>query len=499
MSDVRSLVVDGMRRYGMVGGAVAVVRPGQPPELECIGCADPSSGRAVAPDTVFRIASISKTMTAIAIMQLRDEGRLELDEPVNRYLKSFTVEPPLGGAPVTIRHLLTHTSGIGELPRLGALLSRRQFGIGPPGSDPVVLSDIYRGTLRPEVAAGTKWAYANHAFATLGQVVEDLTGEPFAQHMQARLFGPLRMGSTSYLRNDDLAARLATGSHWILGRLRTVKDYELTFLGPGSVLSSLADMARYAEWLISGGATAPDVLRAETLHEMMSPQFSVHPGFPGMGLAFWLAQLGDHRAVGHDGNVPGFGSSLLVAPDAGVGVVVLNNTATAIGSHVIALEVLRSLLQVTSPAEARGAAAVPERPEVWDGLVGHYAPAPGLLTNARSWQMAGGEVQVIVRDRRLVLRSLSVVPQLRKGVALHAADPDDPLLFVAEASGLTVPVAFTPNSSGGPATSVTIGPPSNTVFHRRSTLRSLRVRQRLAATAAAAVVARRLWRRLSPR
>ena len=289
MSDVRSVVIDGMRRYGMVGGAVAVVQPGQPPELECIGCADPSSGRAVAPDTVFRIASISKTMTAIAIMQLRDEGRLELDEPVNRHLKSFTVELPVGGAPVTIRHLLTHTSGIGELPRLGALLSRRQFGIGPPGSDPVVLSDIYRGTLRPEVAAGSKWAYANHAFATLGQVVEDLTGEPFAQHMQARVFRPLRMDSTSYLRNDDLAARLATGSHWILGRLRTVKDYELTFLGPGSVLSSGADMARYAEWLISGGATAPDVLRAETLHEMMSPQFSVHPGFPGMGLAFWLA------------------------------------------------------------------------------------------------------------------------------------------------------------------------------------------------------------------
>jgi len=170
VSDVRALVAERMRRHGLIGAAVAVVRPGVPPEFECVGTADGRS-RGVAPETVFRIASISKTMTAIGIMQLRDEGRLDLDEPVNAYLKAFTVEPPAGGPAVTIRHLLTHTAGIGELPRLGAVLERRQFGVGPPGVEPPALSALYRGTLRTGVPAGSKWAYANHAFAVLSQVV----------------------------------------------------------------------------------------------------------------------------------------------------------------------------------------------------------------------------------------------------------------------------------------------------------------------------------------
>lgn len=495
MTEVRSLLVDWMRRYRLVGAAVAVVRPGIAPEFECSGTADGRS-RPVTPETVFRIASISKTMTAVAIMQLRDEGRLDLDAPVNAYLKAFTVEPPAGAPAVTVRHLLTHTAGIGELPRLGALLSRRQWGVGPPGTEAAVLSDIYRGVLHTEVPAGSKWAYANHAFAVLSQVVEDLAGEPFASYMRDRVLGPLGMHNSSYVRTEAIQTQLATGNQWMLGRLRTVKDYDLTIHGPGSVMSPAADMARYAEWVLTAGATAPTVLGANTLHEMMSPQFAVHPGFPGMGLAFWLADLGGHRTVGHDGNVPGFGSSLLVAPDDGVGVVVLTNTGTFIGAHVLATHVLRSLLDVPSPTEAREAEPIPERPDIWPDLVGHYAPAPGLLTNVRNWQMAGGEIEVLVRDGRLFLRSLSPVPSLRKGVVLHAADREDPMSFVAEASGLTVPVAFTSNPSGGRSPSVVTGPPSNTVFHRRSPLRSRRVRGRVAAAAGAALVTRRLARRV---
>jgi len=497
VTDVRPLLVDWMRRYGLIGAAVAVVRPGTPPRLECIGTADPEAHRAVRPETVFRIASISKTMTAVAVMQLRDEGRLHLDEPVNAYLKAFTVEPPASGPAVNVRHLLTHTSGIGELPRVGALLSRRQWGVGPPGTGPADLGAVYGGRFRTEVPAGSKWAYANHAFAVLSQVVEDVAGEPFAAYMRDRVHVPLGMESTSYLRNDRVQAQLAMGSQWLLGRLRPVRDYDLTFLGAGSVMSSAADMARYAEWLLTAGATAPTVLAADTLREMMSPQFSVHPGFPGMGLTFWLAHLGGHRTVGHDGNVPGFGSSLLVAPDDRVGVVVLTNTATFVGAHVLATEVLGALLEVPSPASAREAAAIPERPEHWPDLVGHYAPAPGVLTNIRTWQMAGGEIEVLVRERRLFLRSLSPVPSLRKGVVLHAADRDDPMSFVAEASGLSVPVMFTSNPSGGQCPSVVIGPPSNTVFHRRSPLRSRRVRGRAAAAAGAALITRRLVRQIS--
>src|SRR5262249_45820596 len=153
--------------------------------------------------------------------------------------KTFTLEPPPGGGAVTVRHLLTHTSGIGELPRVADVTRRESWGMGAPRAEPAVLASLYRGALRTEVPAGSKWAYANHAFAVLGQVVEDIAGEPLAPYMLERVFLPLGMESTGYVRDDAMDAQLATGSRWLFGRLRAAKDYDLTLLGPGSVLSSL--------------------------------------------------------------------------------------------------------------------------------------------------------------------------------------------------------------------------------------------------------------------
>ena len=150
--------------------------------------------------------------------------------------------------------------------------------------------------------------------------------------------------------------------------------------------STLSNMAAYAEWLLHGGpGTAGDVLRPESLAEMMTPQFSVHPRFPGMGLAFFLDHVGEHRVAGHDGNNPGFASALLVAPDQGLGVVVLTNTATFIGAHLPAQSLLRSLLGVADPVAEHSRSAVAEHPHIWSDLAGHYAPRPGFLTNARTW------------------------------------------------------------------------------------------------------------------
>src|SRR5439155_10787268 len=139
------------------------------PLFECVGLADRDTNALVDPDTGFRIASISKTMTAIGVMQLRDQHLFELDDPVNKYLTAFTVAPPPGAPEVTFRHLLTHTSGIGELPRVADLVRREAWGAGKPNAAPADLGVVYRGTLRTQVAPGEKWAYANHGFAVLGQ------------------------------------------------------------------------------------------------------------------------------------------------------------------------------------------------------------------------------------------------------------------------------------------------------------------------------------------
>lgn len=491
MFDARSLLVAAMRRHGLGGAAIAIVRKGEPPAFECVGMADRSTNRPVDPNTVFRIASVSKTMTAIGVMQLRDRGLLDLDEPVNKYLKTFTVEPPPGGAQVTCRHLLTHTAGIGEMPSVPDLVRKKVWGMGPPRTPAADLAALYRGTLRPETVAGAKWAYANHGFAVLGQVVEDVSGEAFARYMHEHLFEPLRMNSTEYLRTDRTDDRLATGYHWVFGRFRAIKDYDVSLLGPGSVLSSLSDMATYAEWLLHGGAGADgDVLRRETLTEVMSPQYSVDPRIPGMGLAFFLDHHGTHRVAGHDGNNPGFASALLTAPDDGFAVVVLTNTATFVGAHLLAGTVLRSLLGVADPATELAHTGVADQPHLWPELVGHYAPRRGFLTNLRSWQMTGGEVQVVVKRRRLVIRALSPLRRLRQGLELYPTDRRDPLLFAAEIDGLVVPVAFVRDATGL-VDRVVVGPAANAVYHRRPAVRSSRLRLRLAAGAIAAVAFRR--------
>ena len=483
-----------MRRHGLGGAAVGVVRDNEPPTFECLGLADRKTGRSVDAGTVFRIASISKTMTAIGLMQLREQGLFELDDPVNKFLTTFTVDAPADGPEVTFRHLLTHTAGIGELPRVADVVRRDAWGSGKPRAAPVDLGTVYRGTLRADTVAGTKWAYANHGFAVLGQLIEHMTGRPFAEHMHEHVLQPLGMDHTEYRRTDRTAAELATGYRWMLGQLRPVNDYDLTILGPGSVLSSVTDMATYAEWLLHGGAGVNgEVLRPETLAEMMAPQYAVDPRLPGMGLAFFLDDLGGHRIAGHDGNVPGFASALLTAPDDGIGVIVLTNTATMIGAHLLALSLLSSLLDVADPVADLEATAA-SSPHLWPELVGHYAPRPGFLTNARAWQMIGGEVQVLVQNRRLVIRSLSPLRQLRRGLVLHATDDADPLLFAVQAQGLRVRVAFGRNAAGH-VDRVMIGPPANLTLRRRTALRSSRLHWRLAAAGVAAASLRRSRRR----
>lgn len=491
MENLRRLMIEASRRHGLGGVAVGVVRKDEPPVVECIGQADRARGRPIDVDTVFRIASVSKTLTAIAVMQLRDEGLFALDDPVNEYLNKIRVEAPTGAPDVTFRHLLTHTAGIGEVPKVSDLWRQEAWGAGKPFAACSDLAALYGGTLRTEVAAGSKWAYANHGFAVLGELVRDISGRPFAEYLRERVLRPLGMERSECVRTDQHAGTLAEGYQWVLGRFRPVKDYDLTLFGPGSVLSPLSDMVEYATWLAHvGHDTRADVLAPATLDEMMTSQFAIDPRLAGMGLAFFLDRFDTHRVCGHNGNNPGFASALWVAPYDEAGVVVLTNTGTFMGAHLLAGSALRSVLGVDDPAGSFPRADVLSSPHLWPELVGTYAPGPGFLTNARTWEMMGGEVQVFVRNRRLSIRALSPVPQLQRGLELHSIDDNDPLLFAAELNGLVVPVVFRADAGG--IDTVCIGSPAMATLYRRPAWRSSRRRLTAIAGAGLAVaVARR--------
>ena len=224
MHDVLVLVGQALVRHGLAGMAAAVVRPGEPRTVDCVGIADIRTARPVEPDTVFRIASVTKTMTAIGLMQLCEAARFRLDDPVNEHLTSFKIEPPPGWPDGTFRHLLTPTAGIGEIPRLSDVVHPAAFGIDEPGSRGVDLARLYRGALRPEVPAGTKWAYANHGFAVVGQLDQDISGILLPEYMRERVFDPLEMLRTDYLRTVRVAGDVASGHRARKGRLRPVRD-----------------------------------------------------------------------------------------------------------------------------------------------------------------------------------------------------------------------------------------------------------------------------------
>src|SRR5918992_2858055 len=201
-AELDEFAVEAFNRQPLAGLAVGVVRDGELVYERGLGFADVNARRQVTADTVFRIGSISKTMTAIAVVQLVEQGRVGLDDPVNEHLRGYRVEHRPGSPPVTIRHLLTHTSGLGELRQLTDL-ARPTIGLAAKLDDPLpTLTELYAPVLRAELAPGEKWAYANHGFATLGQLVEDVAGRPFGEHMREAVFEPLGMEQTDFLRSD---------------------------------------------------------------------------------------------------------------------------------------------------------------------------------------------------------------------------------------------------------------------------------------------------------
>ena len=204
---------------------------------------------------MFRIGSITKVFTAIAVMQLCEKGLVDLDAPANDYLRAYQLIPPSAGfRPATLRHLLTHTAGIPEVRHVSDLLHPDwgPFEGRPPvlsvkfGEPLPSLAEYYRGGLRVVAEPGTAFAYSNHGFATLGQIVEDVSGTPLDRYFREQIFQPLGMETPTCVRSERIASRLATG--YTLGRrgAQAVPDRDWIGAGGGGIYSTTRDIARFA-------------------------------------------------------------------------------------------------------------------------------------------------------------------------------------------------------------------------------------------------------------
>jgi len=447
---LRVEIAHALRRWPSAGLAVAVVRDGSLEWFHGHGVADVAAGTPVTEDTVFRLGSIAKTFTAIAVMQLWERGLVDLDAPADGYLRAFRLVPAKASfRQATVRHLLTHTAGIPALRSLADLF-RPTLGWGVrEGRAVPPLAEYYKRGLRIEVEPGTKWVYGNHGFAALGQIVEDVSGEPFDRYLREHVFGPLGMEDSDLVRTERIRPRLTTGYSLGSRGLRPVADRETATAGASAVHSTTRDMARYVAALLDGGANDHgSVLEPGTLATMFEPHYRPDPRAPGMGLGFFVAEEDGHRTVEHHGILPGFLSEMVVAPDDGFGVLAFTNAGTLSGRGApvpLVNALVRRLLGLASDAPPD----VPPHAETWSDVCGWYAPERGALTNLPVTAMLGAGVEVVVHRGRLTMRGLTPVPPMGRGVRLHP-DRDDPDVFGIDLSELglgSMPAVFARDSA----------------------------------------------------
>ena len=465
-------------RRPAVGLAVGVVHGGRLAFFRGHGLADIRLGTPVTEDTVFRIGSVTKLFTAISVMQLWEQGRIDLDAPANRYLRAYRLVPGQPGwRPATVRHLLTHTAGLPEVVRFadlfhpgwGRFWDRPAIGSVRLGDPVPSLAAYYRRGLRLASEPGTALAYSGHGFATLGQIVEDVAGQPFDGYLREHVFDPLGMDDTDVLRSDRIRSRLATGYDLGPHGPHAVTDREWIGPGGGAIYASTRDMARFAGALLGGGGEQRPVLRRATLATMLEPHYQPDPRLPGMGLAFFLGEAGGHRLAQHDGTMPGFHSALLLAPDDDLGIIgFTNGSGGAFAWLSIELgALLREVLGAPADAVRRD---IPQHPEIWADLCGRYR-LPPRVSDLRGRLAMGLGIEVFVGRGRLMARMLTPIPALYRGFELHPDDAADPYVFRFDLSHLGVPSvrAVFRQEPGLGATAIHTDLQSLSFFRRRTT------------------------------
>ena len=261
--------------------------------------------------TLVRPGSISKLFTGIAVMQLVDAGKLDLDRDVNGYI-DFAIPTPPDGAPVTLRRLLTHRAGFEE--HFKGLFSR--------GGEPEPLGRwLANGLPQRLFPKGDVEAYSNYGFALAGYIVERASGEAFATYIQRHILDPLGMRHSTFRQPlpDDLKPMLAKG--YRSSDKPPLAFFETIVAPAGGLSATGADMGRFLRALMNGGELdGVRILPKTRLDEMMAPANATPAGY--LGLVFIGSKVADRDAIGHDGETTTFFSNLRIFRERGIGVFV---------------------------------------------------------------------------------------------------------------------------------------------------------------------------------
>lgn len=299
----------------VAGAVVVVIRQGKPVWTGAFGMADPDTGRAMTPDALFRVESISKPVTAWGVMRLAEDGKLDLDAPITSCLVRW--QPPPEAAPMTIRQLLSHSAGVG----LGDFAARYAPGEARPTLPQHMTEDF--SMIAPP---GARFSYSDTGYNLLELLVEDCTGEDFEAFMAREVMEPLGMRAASF---DWTGADMPVGHDT---RGRPVAPYVYPGRGSGGLMATAEDIARFAVAGMTG--SDQDVLSDRAVAALHRPEIEVGGLFglvtESYGLGHFTETLSDGRAaVWHGGQGHGWMSHIHLVPETGDGVVILSNSQRA--------------------------------------------------------------------------------------------------------------------------------------------------------------------------
>ena len=376
------------------GLSIAIVYDQEIVWAEGYGYSDLEEKVPATPSTVYRIGSITKLFTSTAVLQLRDQGKLRLDDPVSLYLPWFSVRNPFPDAPeITIRQLLTHTAGLSreaDFPYWTDHIfpTREELAEAVPDQDAIN---------PPE----TTYHYSNLGMSLLGEIVTEVSGHPWADYVQEKILQPLGMSSSSTDPGEELLRRLATA--YMLegpdGTRKSMEYYEAGAIAPaGGIVSTVEDLGRFTSLQFRDGPAGGDqILKGSTLREMQRAHWVFDSFSGGRGLGFSVSHRDGKNFVGHGGSIGAHVTNLLTVPSEKTAVIVAINADD--GSPFTVAKQAYSvfappLLKATRVPEAPKPEADPE----WQRYVGLYADP---------W---GWEYEVLILGGNLVMYGYDYPP-----------------------------------------------------------------------------------------
>jgi CubicO group peptidase (beta-lactamase class C family) len=380
-AEVDRLFTDFATRNHVPGAAWAVVVDGEAAHIGTAGRRDLASAAPVSGDSVFRIASMTKSFTAMAILKLRDEGKLSLEDPAERYVPELkSLAYPTSDAPrITVRHLLSHAEGFPE---------DNPWGDQQLADSEEQLSQMLRAGIPFSNAPGVAYEYSNYGFAILGRIVSNVSKMTYADYVATNILKPLGMSATTLEPRQVAPDKLAHGYRW---EDEQWKEEPLlsngSFGSMGGMLTSASDLGRYVGVFLSawpprdGAETAP--IRRASLREMQqvwrpapasvtrdqAGALQLNSGGYGFGLR--VSQSCSFRhIVTHGGGLPGFGSVMTWLPDYGIGIVAFGNL-TYTGWGRVTMSAFDALVKTGGlrPREAKPSPALTEARDAVSRLI----------------------------------------------------------------------------------------------------------------------------------